>query len=173
MAIMITGGTGFLGSYLTRHLVREKSIMGKDLILFDRYPNKDRIADVLDQVILLTGDITEPTELAAAMKTYEVDQVYHLAAILGDPTPTQVVSYMKVMCDGTLNVFETARVMGVKRVVYASSVAVYGRASFRGRSPATSLTRTIRRALVASMGCANCTRKTLPPSTAAVSASRP
>jgi NAD dependent epimerase/dehydratase family len=50
MAIMITGGTGFLGSYLTRHLAHEKRIMGKDLILFDRYPNKDRIADVLDQV---------------------------------------------------------------------------------------------------------------------------
>src|SRR6267154_5133137 len=106
MAVLITGGTGFLGSYLTRHLVREKGITGKDLILFDRYPNKDRIADVLEQVILITGDITEPTELAAAMKTYEVDQVYHLAAILGDPTSTQVVSYMKVMCDGTLNVFE-------------------------------------------------------------------
>jgi len=130
---MITGGTGFLGSYLTRHLVHEKGITGKNLILFDRYPNKDRIADVLEQVILITGDITEPTELAAAMNTHEVDQVYHLAAILGDPTSTQVVSYMKVMCDGTLNVFETARVMGVKRVVYASSVAVYGRASFRGK----------------------------------------
>jgi nucleoside-diphosphate-sugar epimerase len=40
MAIMITGGTGFLGSYLTRHLVREKGIMGKDLVLFDRYPTR-------------------------------------------------------------------------------------------------------------------------------------
>jgi UDP-glucose 4-epimerase len=133
MAIMITGGTGFLGSYLTRHLVLEKGISGKDLILFDRYPNLDRIADVRDRVIAITGDVTEPTELAAAMKTHAVDQVFHLAAILGDPTPTQVVSYMKVMCDGTLNVFETARLMGVKRVVYASSVAVYGRASFRGK----------------------------------------
>lgn len=36
MAIMITGGTGFLGSYLTRHLVHEKGITGKNLILFDR-----------------------------------------------------------------------------------------------------------------------------------------
>jgi nucleoside-diphosphate-sugar epimerase len=133
MAVMITGGTGFLGSYLTRHLVREKSIAGKDLVLFDRYPNKDRIADVLDQVIVITGDVTEPTEVAAAIKTYDVDQIYHLAAILGDPTPTQVVSYMKVMCDGTLNVFESARILGVKRVVYASSVAVFGRASFRGK----------------------------------------
>jgi nucleoside-diphosphate-sugar epimerase len=136
---MITGGTGFLGSYLTRHLVREKGVAGKDLILFDRYPNKERIADVLDEVTLITGDITEPTELAAAIKNNDVDQIYHLAAILGDPTPTQVTSYMKVMCDGTLNVFETARIFGVKRVVYASSVAVYGRASSRGKKPGEDL----------------------------------
>ena len=125
MAIMITGGTGFLGSYLARHLVQEKGIKGKELILFDRYPNKERIAEVLDHVTLVTGDITEPTEVAAAIKNYKVEQVYHLAAILGDPPPGQVVSYMKVMCDGTLNVLEASRIMGVKRVVYASSVAVY------------------------------------------------
>lgn len=139
MSIMITGGTGFLGSYLTRHLVREKGISGKDLILFDRYPNKERIADVLNDVTLVTGDITEATELAAAIKSYGVEQVYHLAAILGDPTPTQVVPYMKVMCDGTLNVFEMSRILGVKRVVYASSVAVYGRKSFRGKNPGAEL----------------------------------
>jgi UDP-glucose 4-epimerase len=139
MSIMITGGTGFLGSYLTRHLVREKGISGKDLILFDRYPNKERIADVLNEVTLVTGDITEATELAAAIKSYGVEQVYHLAAILGGPTPTQVVPYMKVMCDGTLNVFEMSRILGVKRVVYASSVAVYGRRSFRGKNPGAEL----------------------------------
>jgi nucleoside-diphosphate-sugar epimerase len=38
MAVMITGGTGFLGSYLTRHLVREKGIAGKDLIAIHHYP---------------------------------------------------------------------------------------------------------------------------------------
>src|SRR5262249_55294056 len=131
MAILITGGTGFLGSYLTRHLVREKGISGKDLILFERYPNPERVADVINDVVLITGDITEASELAAVMKSYQIDQVFHLAAILAEPTRTQVVSYMKVMCDGTLNVFEVSRVMGVKRVVYASSVAVYGRGSFR------------------------------------------
>jgi UDP-glucose 4-epimerase len=120
-------------------MVREKGIAGKELVLFDRYPNKERIADVADQVILITGDITEPSVLAAAIKRYDIDRIYHLAAILGDPAPVQVVSYMKVMCDGTLHVFEAARIMGVKRVVYASSVAVYGRASFRGKPPGTEL----------------------------------
>ena len=139
MAILITGGTGFLGSYLTRHLVREKSISGKDLVLFDRYPNRERIADVVDDVILITGDVTEPSELAAVMKNHQIDQVFHLAAILAEPTRAQVVSYMRVMCDGTLNVFEVSRIMGVKRVVYASSVAVYGRASYRAKDPGAEL----------------------------------
>jgi UDP-glucose 4-epimerase len=125
MSIMITGGTGFLGSYLARHLVQGKGIRGRELILFDRYPNKERIAEIADDVTIVAGDITEPSEIAAAIKTHKVNQVYHLAAILGDPPPAQVVSYMKVMCDGTLNVLEASRILGVKRVVYASSVAVY------------------------------------------------
>src|SRR5260370_31139421 len=105
MAIMITGGTGFLGSYLTRHLVQEKGIKGNDLILFDRYPNRERIAEVADQVTVLTGDVTEPTEIAAAIKRHNVDQGYHLAAILGDPPAGQVGSCMNPMCAGTLKPF--------------------------------------------------------------------
>ncbi|HJU29114.1 MAG TPA: SDR family oxidoreductase, partial [Candidatus Binataceae bacterium] len=73
------------------------------------------------------------------IKRHNVDRIYHLAAILGDPAASQVVSYMQVMCDGTLNVFEAARIMGVARVVYASSVAVYGRASFRGKPSGSDL----------------------------------
>jgi UDP-glucose 4-epimerase len=139
MAIMITGGTGFLGSYLTRYLVREKGFTGKDLVLFDRYPNRERVGELADEVNIVTGDITEPSEIAAAIKSYNIDQIFHLAAILGDPAHAQVVSYMKVMCDGTLNIFEAARIFGIKRVVYASSVAVYGRASFRGKKPTDEL----------------------------------
>ena len=136
MAVMITGGTGFLGSYLTRHLVKEKGIKGDRLILFERYPNREQIADVLDQVTLVIGDITEATELMAAIKTYNVTHVYHLAALLGgDVRPTQIASYVRVMVDGTLNVFETCRVSGVKRVVYASTVGVLSHSNWRGKKP--------------------------------------
>ncbi len=129
MSILITGGTGFLGSYLARHLVLEKGI--KDLVLFERYPNLDRIDEVKGQVTLVQGDVLEPQELLAAMKKYQVDRVFHFAAILGDPPPTQVVAYLKVMCNGTANVFEAARIHGVKRVVYASPVEVYGASTHR------------------------------------------
>ncbi len=70
MTIMITGGTGFLGSYLARHLVQEKGIRGRELILFDRYPNKERLAEVANDVTVVAGDISEPSEIAAAITNY-------------------------------------------------------------------------------------------------------
>jgi uncharacterized protein YbjT (DUF2867 family) len=90
---MITGGTGFLGSYLTRYLVRKKAISGKELLLFDRYPNRERITEVASDVVVMTGGITEPSEIAAAMKAYDIDRVFHPAAILGEPARAQAVSF--------------------------------------------------------------------------------
>ncbi len=124
MSIMITGGTGFLGSYLVRHLVQEKGIM--DVVLFDQYPNEGRIAEVRDQVTLEQGDVLQPYDLLRVMERYRVDRVVHLAFILGEPDAFKPVNYLNVQCMGTANVFEAARLHGVTRVVYASSAAVYG-----------------------------------------------
>ena len=73
----------------------------------------------------MRGTWTNSPRFAAAIKSYGVDQVFHLAAILGEPPPTQVGSYLKIMCEGTANALEVSRILGVKRVVYASSVAVF------------------------------------------------
>ena len=122
MALLITGGTGFLGAYLTRHAVAE----GEEVVLFDRYPSRRRIADVADRVTVVEGDVLEPQELLAAMARHDVDRVAHFAAIPGPPLPEKIVPYLRVQCVGTANVFETARLHGVRRVVNASSVAVFG-----------------------------------------------
>ena len=127
MSTMITGGTGFLGSYLARHMVQEKGV--KDLVLFERYPNRSRIAEVEDQVTVVEGDVLEPQEILEAMERYNVDRVIHLAFILGGAAKGKVVPYLRIQCMGTANVFEAARIHGIKRVVYASSLAVYGRQS--------------------------------------------
>lgn len=124
MSIMITGGTGFLGSYLVRHLVQEKGMT--DVVLFDQFPNESRIAEVRDQITVEQGNVLEPYELLRVMERYQVEQVVHLAFILGEPDPFKPTSYLNVQCMGTANVFEAAHLHGCKRVVYASSVAVYG-----------------------------------------------
>ena len=53
MSIMITGGTGFLGSYLARHLVQEKGETG--LVLYDLYPSVSSVDDIKDQVHIVRG----------------------------------------------------------------------------------------------------------------------
>ncbi len=124
MAIMITGGTGFLGSYLARHLLLEKGV--EDVVLFDRYPDLRKIEDVVDRVTVVEGDVLEPQELLAAMDRHRVERVVHLAFGVGGPAREKVVPYARVQTMGTANVFETARLHGVSRVVNASSLAVYG-----------------------------------------------
>ena len=124
MPIMITGGTGFLGSYLARHLIQEKG--ETDMVLFDMYPTVSRVSDIQYGITIVHGDVLEPHELLATMARYYVDWVVHLAYILGGPAREKAVPYLRVQCMGTANVFEAGRIHGVSRVVYASSVAVYG-----------------------------------------------
>jgi UDP-glucose 4-epimerase len=126
MAILITGGTGFLGSHLARHLVEEKRL--DDVVLFDRFAVNERIEDIRDRVTVVSGDILEPQELLAAMGKYDVDRVAHFAFMPGTAHPEKIVPYTRLTCVGTANVFEAARIHGIARVVNASSMAVYGAA---------------------------------------------
>ena len=123
MSVMITGGTGFLGSYLARHLIQQKGETA--IVLFDMYPNMSRVEEIRDQVTIVQGDILEPQELLSTMDKHGVDRVIHLAAIPGNPQPEKFVPFLRVMCMGTANVFEACRLHGVSRVVYASSESVY------------------------------------------------
>ncbi|MGE3690988.1 MAG: NAD-dependent epimerase/dehydratase family protein [Novosphingobium sp.] len=124
MAIMITGGTGFLGSYLARYLVWEQG--RKDVVIFERNLNPERIRDIVDEVTVVQGDVQEPLELLEAMQQHNIDCVMHLAFIAGVEEPGKALPYLQFQCGATANVYECARLAGVKRVVNASSHAVYG-----------------------------------------------
>jgi nucleoside-diphosphate-sugar epimerase len=123
MAILITGGTGFLGSYLARFLL-EQGV--EEIVLFDRFPSDERIGDIRDAVTVVEGDMLEPQELSAVIARHGVDRIAHLASMPGLAAPEKFVPYLRQGCMGTANVFETARLHGIKRVVTASSAAVYG-----------------------------------------------
>ena len=113
--VLVTGGSGFLGINLIRHL-RSKGITdirSIDLVPFD-YPEKDQIQAVV-------GDIRDVAALKQVMQG--VTWVIHTAAALPLYSEEDI---MTTDVDGTRNVMAVAREAGVERAVMISSTAVYG-----------------------------------------------
>ncbi len=114
-SILVTGGAGFLGINLVRHLVAHGcQVTSLDLAAFD-YP------DVADRVRVVTGDIRDQVAVTRAMAG--ADAVVHTAAALPLYPPEEIFT---TDVDGTRVVLETAEALGVARVVHVSSTAVYG-----------------------------------------------
>ena len=118
MAIMVTGGTGFIG----RRIVRELAERGEDVVCFDLAPPPAQ----QDGVAYYRGDVTQLPQLLEACNTHGVSRIIHMAALLPPDTEDRPHFGMLVNIVGTNNVFEAARWCGIERVVYASSIAVYG-----------------------------------------------
>jgi nucleoside-diphosphate-sugar epimerase len=112
--VLITGGAGFLGINLTRHLLqRGYAVTSIDLADFD-YPEKDRVR-------VIRADICDSAALEQALEGARY--VVHTAAAL--PLYPEEVIY-RTEVEGTGKVLETAFRKGVERVVHISSTAVYG-----------------------------------------------
>lgn len=119
MRILITGGTGAIGSLTTRKLVGQ----GHDVTLFDIAPDR-RFLGGLDDVSIVTGNVLAPADLLAAAQG--VDVLIHLAYSLGEATNLRPGEASELNVMGTVNAFESAKNAGVPRVVTSSSVAIYG-----------------------------------------------
>jgi UDP-glucose 4-epimerase len=78
MAVMVTGGTGFIGSRLVRKLVRR----GEDVVVFDWRVNFRFIEDVRDNVEFVQGIVTNFDETVNTIKLHNVASIYHTAALL-------------------------------------------------------------------------------------------
>ena len=122
MSVMVTGGTGFIGARIVRELVQR----GEDVVCFDLAPPKANLEPYLDRISVYRGDVTQIPHLLEAVNTYGVTRIVHMAALLPPDTEDRPHFGMLVNIGGTNNVFEVARWTGVERVVYASSIAVYG-----------------------------------------------
>lgn len=120
-AVMVTGGTGVIGAWVTRQLVEQ----GTKVVTYSRHLDTALVKDIMGRFDSMLGDIGDLPRLIQTVKQYKVDRIIHLSAILGEQPETNPREGYRVNAEGTLNVLEVARLMDVKRVVCASSKAVY------------------------------------------------
>ena len=115
--MLVTGATGAVGRRLTAWLGDH----GARVRVLVRQP-----ADVLGAASVRHGDITSPDDVAAAVAG--MDAVVHLAALLHvtNPPPALDAEYRRINDDATAGLVRACERAGVQRLVYASTIAVYG-----------------------------------------------
>ncbi len=122
MRVLLTGGSGYLGSILTRKLLKK----GYRVRILDNFLfGKCSIKDLDKKLEIVEGDIRDLTAVSKALKN--VDIVVHLASIVGsqsselDPKTSIEINYLS-----TRNLAELCKLYKIKQFVFASTCSVYG-----------------------------------------------
>ncbi len=123
MKVLVTGGAGFIGSHLVERLVAE----GHETVVLDDLSagRRENLAAVADRVRLMVGDVRDAAWVERCVQGCA--RVFHLAAAVSVPhSVAHPEETHEINLRGTLHVLLAARAAGVRRVVFASSAAVYG-----------------------------------------------
>ena len=129
---LVTGADGFIGSHLVEYLL-DKGYEVRAFCLYtsmgswgwlDTLSNKKKFS-----IEVILGDIRDQTSIKSAM--IGCDYVFHLAALIAIPySYTSPSSYISTNIQGTLNVVQAGRELGVKKIVHTSTSETYGTAQF-------------------------------------------
>ena len=132
MRVAVLGGSGFIGPRVMRRLVDH----GHEVHCMDIAPDAPALDPLRDRVTITRGDITLMDDVVEALTLSKPDRVLNLAYALGagdaDPHPQVRLNIL-----GMDNCFEAARLLDIRRVVYASSLAVYGPQRLHGEKAVT------------------------------------
>jgi nucleoside-diphosphate-sugar epimerase len=116
--ILVTGGTGFIGSFATEALTNR----GAEVVWFDARPPEIK----RDDITFVEGDVTNSKVLTAIIQDKKIDTIVHLAGFGTTMVQSNPELGVRVNIMGMSSILEAARMARLK-VVFTSSIAVYGR----------------------------------------------
>ncbi|TCM68378.1 UDP-glucose 4-epimerase [Acinetobacter calcoaceticus] len=126
---LVTGAAGFIGSHICEELLKDRNnlVIGVDNFYSGNQENIDLLLSISDNFIFYNVDIRNYSEICEIMQKHEIKYVFHQAAIasvqmsVDNPILTNDVNIA-----GSLSILEAARQNKIKRILFASSAAVYG-----------------------------------------------
>ncbi len=140
--VFITGANGEIGHGLIQHLSDQDNI---NIVALDLHPFDPEVAKRCTRTVV--GDILDSSLLQSLSAAHEFDAIYHLAALLSTRSEKEPLLAHRVNVDGMLNILELAttqsRMQGRPvKVLYPSSIAVYGMPSLEAKRLATAVRET-------------------------------
>jgi threonine 3-dehydrogenase len=122
MNILITGGTGNIGSRLLIPLIQR----GDRVFLLDVRSRPHFESPEAKRVEVIQADLGDREAIFEAVRSRKIDSIFHLGAVLSSNAEDQPSDAWKANMDGMVHVLDAARTHGVKRVVFSSTIASYG-----------------------------------------------
>lgn len=122
MSILITGGTGFIGAQVARVLAER----GERPVLLDINDRNTLLKGLEGKVTIVKGDVSNYSHVFNVVKEYEIDIIYHLGSMLSVASDADPWSAFRVNAQGSFHILEAARILGLKRVIFSSTLATYG-----------------------------------------------
>ena len=123
MRALVTGGAGFIGSYLIPELLRR----GFEVTAFDLARDPLALVPILDKITYIQGDLCSGPDLYRVMETEKITDVFHLGSILAGPCEENPRLGFQVNMESTLHLLDASVAMKVNRFIMLSSISVFGR----------------------------------------------
>ncbi|KAG0132952.1 hypothetical protein HOY82DRAFT_557098 [Tuber indicum] len=131
--VLVTGGTGYIGSFTTLELL----VAGYEVIVIDNlYNSSEESLNRIERIcgkrpIFYKADVTDQEALDKIFKDHpDIDSVIHFAALKSVGESTEIpVEYYRVNVGGTISLLRSMEANGVKNIVFSSSATVYGDAT--------------------------------------------
>lgn len=133
MNILLTGGTGYIGSHTSVVLTQS----GHNVVLLDNFCNSDRsILDRLKKILgkappLIEADIRDTDVVEKGLREYKIDAVIHFAGLKAvEESVANPILYYANNVQGSISLLQAMQRVGVKYLVFSSSATVYGQPQY-------------------------------------------